>query len=77
MLGRKHDNSKLKEMRYSDSGNINYGCPPSTNSGITIDLTLKFDEINKKIMEELLKPKPIFVAFATVDGPSLTKVIYR
>lgn len=47
------------------------------NPTITIDLTPKLDEINKKVMEELLKPKPIFVAFATVDGPSLTKVMYR
>lgn len=40
------------------------------NPTITIDLTPKLDEINKKILEEMLKPKP-------VDGPSLTKVMYR
>lgn len=44
---------------------------------IPIEQQPTLDEINKKIMEKLLNPKPIFVAFATVDGPSLTKAIYR
>lgn len=51
-----------------------------TNKNPTININLnsnQMDEINKKIMEEILKPKPIFVAFATVDDPSLTKVMYR
>ena len=57
-----------------------------TNSNLTISKsptininlnTNQIDEINKKIMEEIFKPKPVFVAFATVDGPSLTKVMYR
>lgn len=50
------------------------------NPTINININLnpnQVDEMNKKIMEELLKPKPTFVAFATVDGPSLTKVMYR
>lgn len=53
---------------------------PTISKSQTVNINLnsnQIDEINKKIMEELLKPKPIFVAFATVDGPSLTKVMYR
>jgi hypothetical protein len=60
-------------MGINKNPTININLPPNFNE---INKTI-IDEANEKIMEELLNPKPVFVAFATVDGPSLTKVMYR
>ena len=47
------------------------------NKQVTINIQAISKEIDKKVFEELNKPKPIFVAFATYDGPALTKTMYR
>mgnify|MGYP001193074260 CR=1 FL=1 len=60
-------------MEINKNPTININSTPNFNE---INKNI-IDEANKKIMKELLNPKPIFVAFATVDGPSLTKVMHR
>lgn len=45
-------------------------------SEITINIESNTD-VAKKIIEEISKPKPVFVGFATYDGPTLTKTMYR
>lgn len=47
------------------------------NKQVIINIQPTSKEINEKILEELNKPKPTFVAFATYDGPALTKTMYR
>lgn len=47
------------------------------NKKVIINIQPTSKEINKIMLEELNKPKPTFVAFATYDGPSLIKTMYR
>lgn len=44
---------------------------------ININTQPTTEEIINKIIEEINKPKPVFVAMATFDGPTLVKTIYR
>jgi hypothetical protein len=52
--------------------------PKDVSKGLsTKSITINTQSIADAIIRNMPNPQPVFVAFATVDGPSLTKVMYR